>query len=168
MWYVIQVPEGEEENVCIQCRRAFDPVHFREVFVPKYVRMKHYQKEWHQECRSLFPGYIIVDTEHPKDIERVLGVLNRIARPVCVGDEFLPIGKQEQEFIKAMMDEQHVIQMSVGNIVNGQFNIYKGPLQDKGEYLRKIDRHKRTGQIEIRLFDRIKRMEVGLEIVSKE
>ena len=37
MWYVIQVLNGDELNVCEKCRQAVPKDAYRDFFVPKYV-----------------------------------------------------------------------------------------------------------------------------------
>jgi transcriptional antiterminator NusG len=107
------------------------------------------------------------DPAHAATIEQTLSVLDRIVRPVCVGSEFLPIKKEEQEFLQTMMDSEHIIQMSEGNIHDGTFDIYQGPLRQKDKQILRIDRHKRTAEIEVSFMGETRRVKVGLEIKNK-
>jgi transcriptional antiterminator NusG len=100
-------------------------------------------------------------------VEEILNVLSRIVKPVCVGKDFVPVYAEEQQFLEEMMNAQHEVEMSVGNIINGSFDIYEGPLQKKGSIIRRVDRHKRMGEIEVKLLGEIRRVKVGLEIVEK-
>ena len=42
-----------------------------------------------------------------------------------------------------------------------------GPLQGKEGYIKKIDRHKRRAFLEMPMFGRVQKIQVGLEIVAK-
>lgn len=167
MWYVIQSLNGDELNVCEKCRQAVPKDAYRDFFVPMYVCMRRYQGVWSKEHKVLFPGYFFIDTEQPEIVEKALSVVARIAKPVCVGKQFVPILEEEQDFLEDMMDASHIIQMSTGNIINGEFDIYEGPLQEKAAYLKRIDRHKRIAEMEVRLLGKPRRVRVGLEIVKK-
>ena len=167
MWYVIQVLNGNEINVCEKCRQAVSPDAYGDFFVPMYVCMRRYQGEWNKEYKVLFPGYFFVDSEHADVLEQELSVVSRIAKPVCVGKDFVPIHEEEQAFLEEMMDASHIIQMSTGNIINGEFDIYEGPLQKKGTYIKRIDRHKRIAEMDVKLLGESRRVRVGLEIVNK-
>jgi transcriptional antiterminator NusG len=169
MWYAVQSLIGDETSASEKCRSAFPKGTCRETFVPRYMKMKRYQGAWHKECHPLFPGYFIVDSDpaHAATIEQTLSVLGRIVRPVCVGSEFLPIKKEEQEFLQTMMDSEHIIQMSEGNIHDGTFDIYQGPLRQKDKQILRIDRHKRTAEIEVSFMGETRRVKVGLEIKNK-
>jgi transcriptional antiterminator NusG len=168
MWYVVQVLNGAgEQKICDECRKAIPESIAPTLFVPMYICMRRYQGEWHREQKVLFPGYFFLDTEEPEKVENALAVLSRMVQPVRVGNAFVPIYEKEQGFLQDMMNSRHIVEMSVGNMVNGDFDIYQGPLQRKASYIRKVDRHKRTGEIEVSLLGQPRRVKVGLEIVQK-
>ena len=170
MWYVIQALGNEDiETVCGKCRTAMPEEVVNELFIPKYICLKRYKKEWHEQLLPLFPNYFFVDTEQPEKVEERLKPLSRIMKPVCVGTDFVPIYPEEQKFLEEMMDEHHVIQKSTGNIIDGQFDIYEGPLRDAEKYslIKKVDRHKRLANLEIQLLGAARQVQVALEIVKK-
>lgn len=74
---------------------------------------------------------------------------------------------EEQDFLNSMFDEDSTIQMSRGDIVDGQFQIKQGPLQQKEDRIRKMNRHKRMAEIELSLHGENRRVKVGVEIVEK-
>lgn len=168
MWYVIQtLGNVDVQKVCDKFKQAMPDTLLKDVFVPQYVCLKHYQKEWHEKLVPLFPNYFFVDTERAEEIRERLKVLSQIMKPVCVGEEFVPIYAEEQEFLERMMDAGHIICKSVGNIIDGRFDIYEGPLQDKAHLVRKVDRHRRLAYVEIQLHGERRQMQVGLEIIKK-
>lgn len=168
MWYIVQVNQGSEMSVSESCRRAFPEHSFNRIFVPQYMVMKRYQGKWHEEKKVLFPGYFIVDTEESENIRAVLeDSLAGIAKPVCVGNEFVPIRPDEEEFIKALLDAGDTVGISRGDIVNGGYDIKEGPLRHRAFCIRKIDRHKRLADIELVIHGQHRRAKVALEIVHK-
>ena len=56
--------------------------------------------------------------------------------------------------------------MSTGIIEGEQVIVTGGPLMGMEGYIRKIDRHKRKAWVELEMFGRIQRVEIGLEIVE--
>ena len=168
MWYIVQTAAGREESVSNKCRKAFPGGSYRRIFVPKYMLLKRYQGEWHEEKRVLFPGYFIVETEEGDTIREVLeGPLSRIARPVCVGEDFVPVYPEEERFLEALLDQEDTVGISRGDIVNGTFDIREGPLRSESFRIRRVDRHKRLADIECVLLGQCRQVRVGLEIVSK-
>ena len=75
MWYVIHTMSGTEQKCVQQCRQYIDPADYVEMFVPQYISKKHFKQEWHDVERTLFPGYIFVDTDR---IEPVLEGLKKV------------------------------------------------------------------------------------------
>lgn len=167
MWYVIQTKNGEEVKNMDVCRRALKACSYCNVFVPKYICMKRYEGAWHYEQRVLFSGYFFIDTNQPEAVEEALAPLDRIMKPVCVGKEFHPIYEEEQRFLESLMDSEYNILMSRGNIVSGICDVEEGPLRKKTAIIRKVNRHKRTADIEVNLFGQKRLVKIGLEIVSK-
>lgn len=167
MWYVIQVIEGSTDIAFQKCRQAFPATVYKEIFIPMYECMRKYKGEWHLIRRELFPRYFFVDTDFGEMVEESLRLLSRFVKPVCVGKGFVPITKAEQMTLESLMDASHVIRMSRGDLIDGEFEIYEGPLQGRGTVIRRIDRHKRIGDIEVSLLGERKRVQIGLEIVRK-
>ena len=66
-----------------------------------------------------------------------------------------------------MLDEQDCIRCSIGYLVDGQLMVWQGPLKHAVERVRKIDRHKRLAEVEVRLFEESRQMKLGLEVKAK-
>ena len=152
MWYIVQVAAGQEEAVSEKCRQAFPNESYHRIFVPKYMVLKRYLGQWHEEKKILFPGYFIVDADEGEVIREVLEhTLRRIAKPVCVGNDFVPVYPEEQKFLEALLDAQDTVGVSRGDIVNGEYDIKEGLLQKWAFCIRRVDRHKRLADIELLL-----------------
>ena len=170
MWYVVQALGNEDiEKVCSKCRTAMPEGVAGELFVPRYICLKHFKKEWHEKLLPLFPDYFFLDTGQPEEVRERLKPLSRIMKPVCVGEDFVSIYPEEQKFLEELMDESHIVQKSTGNLVDGRFEIYEGPLQDEEKYglIKKVDRHRRLADLEVQLLGASRQVQVALEIVKK-
>lgn len=168
MWYVIQTDSGKEENTCRKCGQVFPDGSYDDIFVPGYMRLVKRGGVWSEERKVLFPGYFFVDAKEPDIIEDILrNYLYRIAKPVCVGNDFIPIYEDEQSFLEGLMDADHVIKLSRGDIIDGKTVLSDGPMRDRTERIAYIDRHKRIADVRVYLHGVERKMRVGMVIVNK-
>ena len=70
--------------------------------------------------------------------------------------------------MKTMCQEGNLIGMSKGIIREGKTVITSGPLKGREYLIRRIDRHKRTAEIEVPFAGENTRVTVGLEIYEKQ
>ena len=170
MWYVLKVIEGKEENACETCRMTFTDECHADVFVPYYARPYHRDGEWKEIKKALFPGYIFVDTDKA-GAERVREMtVKRIpytAQPVCVGEEFVPIYEDEQRLLESLMDKDHVVTVSNGNIIDDRVVVDEGPLMQYSDKVCWYDRHKRMANIEMNLLGKTRRVKIGLVLANR-
>lgn len=167
MWYVIQTTAGLEEKCMQQCIRYINKEDYNEIFIPKYIEKKHFKKEWHDQKRVLFPGYLFVDTKQIEPIIAGLKKFRQYTKMLKDGDMISPITKEEQEFLVMMMDEEHVVQYSEGFLIGQEVCIISGPLKQCRGWIKKIDRHKRIAKLEIPIFGRRTPVEVGFGAVAR-
>lgn len=74
----------------------------------------------------------------------------------------------EAPYLKNLCQDGILIGISKGIIKNELIVVTSGPLKGREWLIRKIDRHKRTAQIEIPLAGDKRHITVGLEIYRKE
>ena len=131
--------------------------------------MMRYGGSWHLERRPLLPGYVFLsgDLAVPED-------------ELLPGDMFLPEayvagpeGRKtsmipcEPPYMKMLCQKDNLVAISKGVIKNGRPMVTSGPLKGREELIRRIDRHKRTAEIEIPLGAGKTQVTVGLEIYEK-
>lgn len=168
MWYVIQVRSGTEEEIQRQCETVIDKEILERAFVPYSEQERKYQGEWHREYKVLFPGYVFLVSKDKAELfyqlKRVIGLTKLLG----TGDEIVPLSEDEIRFLTAFGREDQVVEMSEGFIENDRVVITSGPLKGNEGLIRKIDRHKRKAYLEIDMFGRKLKTQVGLEIVRKQ
>lgn len=167
MWYVVQVSTGAEERIRLQFEKKIDKSIMEECFIPQYEEKKHFRGKWTVLKKILFPGYVFVVTDHLNDLYEELKHIDGMTKMIGTGQEIVPLTDEEVEFIQHFGGEDKIVQMSEGIIENSQVKILSGPLEGMEAFIRKIDRHKRKAWLEIEMFGRMQRVEVGLEIISK-
>lgn len=81
--------------------------------------------------------------------------------------EFIPLKKEEVEFLTAIGSEEHLTGMSKGYIAGDRIIITEGPMKEMAGQIRFIDRHKRLAVVQMEMFGRKMDIRLGLEIVKK-
>lgn len=161
MWYMVQVAAGTEDASSERYRKTFPNGSGCRAFVPRYVCQKKYQGVWREEHKVLIPGCFFLDTSNEQDTEK------EISNPLPEENQVSAVYPEEQAFLSSMFDENGMVQMSKGDIVDGCFQIKQGPLQQKEDRIRRMNRHKRMAEIELSLHGEHRRVLVGVEIVEK-
>lgn len=167
MWYVVQVRTGTEENIRAQCRRKVSPDVLESCFIPYYEEKKRIRGRWITQRKILFPGYIFAATREIEKLHMEMKHVLGLSRLLGTGDEIVPLTQDEEDFLRTLGGEEHVVPVSEGVIEGTVVKVYAGPLKGMEGSIRKIDRHKRKAWLEIPLFGRVQQVEVGLEIVKK-
>lgn len=153
IWYLLKCPEGNEADYAEKCWRLAGPGELQEVVYFRYQRMLRYGGAWHVENRVLLPGRIFVSASEPVKWAE--------------DKAFYPIPCKVAA-LKALCTEKNVVGMSRGILKNGTPIVTYGPLKGQERLIRRIDRHKRTAQIQLLLAGRKERAVVGLEIYEKQ
>lgn len=167
MWYVVQTADGKEIDAIEKCQRAIPGSVATAIFSPHYEYMRKYQGVWHVIEAVLFPGYVFIESEQAQELERYLEHIAGVVTPVCIGGGFYPIRRDEEEFLRSMFDETYCIRYSLGYIVDEKLIVEHGPLYGKTQYITRIDRHKRIADFKLHLFDKERKVKVGLEVPAR-
>lgn len=167
-WYVLYVMGGKEEKICELLNRMEDI----RAFTP-WKEVVHRKKGVRTVVkRPLFPSYIFLETTMEAVAfhqafyewkEKVSGILKELKYE----DDISALHQEEQAYLEGLMDEEHVVRVSKGEIHNGSVMITEGPLQGYESNIIKIDRHKRRALLDVKIHDKEMRVDVSLEIVKK-
>lgn len=149
------------------CRRYFAETAVSDIFTFTFDRMRRYQGAWHVERKPMFPGYVFLETEDGQTLEEEWRHFPRIAKILGNGQDPLAVRSEEERFLRDLCDKDHHCGMSRGYLRDGDVHVTEGTLCGKERYICRIDRHKRLAQLVLPGEDRMQRVEVGLEIVSK-
>lgn len=109
-----------------------------------------------QLCKSMINQNVLTDCFIPR-LTKILGN----------GMEFIPLKKEEVEFLTAIGSEEHLTGMSKGYIAGDRIIITEGPMKEMAGQIRFIDRHKRLAVVQMEMFGRKMDIRLGLEIVKK-
>lgn len=168
MWYVVQVRTGTEESIRIQCEKQMSEEVLRRCFIPYYEESKRIRGRWTTLEKVLFPGYVFMISEKMEKLyDQLHGVIG-LTRIIGTGREIVPLREEEIAFMQGIGGENQVVEMSEGVIEQSRVRITSGPLVGMEGLIRKIDRHKRKAYLDLTLFGREQRVQVGVEIVGRK
>lgn len=166
--YAVQVTSGQEERTRAMVSRLLPEV-AEDCYTPAYECARKVAGQWRTVTRMLFPGYVFIETADPATLRDQLRAVPAFTRLLGASDEsFLALTDDEVAWLNAFTNvETHVVEMSQGVIEGDRVLVTKGPLRGHEGLIAKVDRHKRLAELEIRMFGRVKRVRIGLEIVRK-
>lgn len=167
MWYVMQVHTGNEESIRIQCEEHINSPVLESCFIPHYEEKRKINGTWKVLERKLFPGYVFLVTDQIENLFFFLKKINGLTKLIGTGDEVIPLKEDEVDFILRFGGEDHLVGMSEGVIEGEKVIVTSGPLVGQEGLIKKIDRHKRKAWLELEMFGRMQKVEVGLEITRK-
>ncbi len=166
MWYVIQVYTGKELEIAQQCRdRVMDKD--EDVFVPLAERWTKIRGERTLITSRLFPGYVFIETEKIEDFHNRLNRIYAMTKVLRTGEEMTPIQPEEEEYLKRLGGDEHVVKYSEGYIEGEKLVVTSGPLKDFQGKVKKILRHKRLVVMEVPLLGHTVEVTLGLGVVER-
>lgn len=172
MIYGMQVLTGKEGYVsyCVENWLLEDG---EEAYSPTCERETKVQGEVVKVTARLFPGYIFIESDHVIDFyhrmqkvksRRFLQALTRVLR---AGEEFTPLKEEEEKAFLSLFGDKHNVGMSKGIIQDGKLHILEGPLTGREDDIIRIDRHKKTAILQMRILGKFITVKVGLEVTEK-
>lgn len=167
MWYVLHCPSLKEETIIQSCKQHISPHILQDAFLLTCDRMKRYQGSWHIDTVKIFPEYIFLDSEDPKQLSKELEQFRGFLRIMESEKMLIPVEEEEQKLLSELAGDKHHIGMSRGVIKDGVTEVTNGPLTGRESLIRKIDRHKRLALIDGVGRDGVRGIKIGLEITEK-
>lgn len=167
MWYVVQVKSGEEEEMKLLLDKLRKDGTYGECFVPLFEDVKRSGGKCRIGFRKLFPGYVFVDSDDPRKIfETLLGIKEFTKLLGAVEEDgtklFIPIGKEDEEFMRTLFDEglMHVSYVHVAK--NGRIDRIVGPLAHYRNHITKLELRHRMAIVEAEMFGKRRKVKFGL------
>ena len=147
------------------CKNFISGYALLDAFLLTYDRMRRYQGAWHLEKKLLFPASVLLESENEKELREELSQHKDITG---YRTSVVKLNPEDETFLRFLCGKTRHIGMSKGVICNGVTQVKEGPLKGMETKICKIDRHKRTAEIEIPFVEDDTRVTVGLEIYEKQ
>lgn len=180
-WYVLYVRANTEHKVANSFQKAVAEKGFPyELEAFCFESEKYYKEKTNQTLgknykrRPLFPGYVFVETNMPalefrSAVFDIIYNSSDIIRLLTYGDiEEIAILPEERKRLEFLLRGRRCLEHSVGYIEGDQIVIIGGPLVGLEGEIKKINRHHRSAQFEVDMFNQKLLVEVALEIISKK
>ncbi len=115
MWYAVQTITGNEEEAIESIRRMVDKSVYEECFLLKREAVWRIQGACKVHVERLFPGYVFVSTESPKELyQQLKGVSSYTKILGKEEEEFYPVSAEGEGFLKELLngDEEYTVRLS--------------------------------------------------------
>lgn len=180
LWYVLYVRSNTERKTAEYFNLAYKNKHLPyklnafSLESEQYYRDKKMKPDKPYTKRPLFANYIFVETDMPEgEFKCLFYDLSSnsfdILRLLTYGDsEKIALKNEEKTRLEYLFRGKRCIEHSVGYIEGDRVTITAGALVGMEGSIKKINRHHRSAQIEVTLFNRTQVVDVALEIVSKK
>lgn len=169
MWYAIWTATGSERKLCSWIKEFVPKNLYEDCFVPLVEHNRKIKGEWKSSKKSLFPGYLFIKTDEAniRKIAQKLKKSDLFAVILSSDGKFTPVNAEETYLIDNAYINEGILGLSIGMIKGDRIKILSGPLIGLEGAIKHINRHKRTATIELNMFGRTSRINIGLEIISK-
>ena len=103
MWYVIHTCVGYEQELAVRLDESLDHESCMECLVPIYEDVKRSGGVSRISYKKLFPGYVLIDTEHPENVWIKLRNIDNYTRMLGLGRTEDGEKIEEEEIIKRIL-----------------------------------------------------------------
>ena len=149
MWYVIQTKTGEESRV-VDLIHSLDGKD-REIpcIVPLYEQVWRTATSYQIHLRRLFPGYILVDTDRPEEVNEAFKKVPEFTKILGTKEDdgnktFIPIEEDDRKFLSTILKEG-MVHVSYVHLKKSRVDNVIGPLAEYvGNIVRLDIRHRRA------------------------
>lgn len=169
MWHVIQVTTGKEEEMRLLIEKEADPDLYECCFYIKRERIWRRDGQCIVHVETMFPGYLFVITDRPKDLYWKLKETPQFTKMLRAEDEiFLSVAKDEQEFLENLLngDKEDIVRLSKVKLNEKKEIISaEGPLK---HYIGNIVKKKtrlRYVMIDVVLFGKKRTVLIGIDVI---
>ena len=165
MWYVIQTLKGQENIVADEIIREVANED-ETVFTFENEMEYKIRGEWVKDRKPFFPGYVFVDMNKKGAKDFNMRLRKRKRKLLDVDGEVTPIEEHEEDYLKKLGGDEHVIRYSEGFRVDDNVVITSGAFKGYSGDIRKLDRHNRRARVYVPLLGCDIEVEIGLGIVE--
>ena len=167
-WYVLYVMGGREKRI-LELLSQQDGI---KAFTPLKEVVHRIQGKRVIVKKPLFRSYVFVETElNPNGFQQALlryrSQIRGILKELRYEDDVSALSTEERAYLEGLMDEEHNVRISKGEILDGEVIITEGTLKGYESNIIRIDRHKRRAILNVRMNNQDLQVDVSLEIVKK-
>lgn len=169
MWYVIFGQSGKEDRICELIRENVKDSMFQDdyrLLVPKRRINEKRQREFHEVVRTLFPGYILVNTKRIEELYEKTKNLPYVYHFLRANQEFQKVSECEIQMVLRLVDQQGIINVSKAVIENHRICVIEGPLCGMESSIRKVDRRKGRVRVGFHINERYIEVDLSINVMN--
>ncbi len=151
MWYAFRCRAGQEKTLIRACERQISREVLETAFQFAGRRMKKYLGGWHTDTIPLFPGYVFLQSEAPRQLLEALKPFDGLADILEQDRLLLPVKPEQERLLRELCGDGHVLDLSRGRVKEGMFQAEEGPLVGREGLIRRLDLHRRIAVLDCRL-----------------
>ena len=165
MWYVIQTKALHEYEMVDKCKKITKPG--EDVFTIEAERQVRVKGEWTTKRFPAFQKYFFVETDDPDDFRIRLYDVKGITKMLCVGDVPVPIYPEEEEFLRKLGGENHMIGKSLVYKEGDKITVTEGPLSDTEGIVKWTDKRQHLIGIAVKMFGDERIIKLSADYIDK-
>lgn len=163
LWYILQTVSGKEEQAAALMEKKADRALWESCRVLKKRRLFRREGRFFIQEAVLFPGYVFVKTEKPRELARFLWRSSDFPQPIQLdaSGQMAPVAAEDLDFLEKICGEELGETMGISGIFLDEQNEIvrvEGILDSYRDRIVKLNMHKRFAIVEVKLFDRTQRV----------
>lgn len=167
-WYILYVMGGREQRI-LELLNKKEGI---KAFTPLKEVVHRVKGKRVVVSKPLFPSYVFLETGlEPADFHQMMlqykTQISGILKELKYEDDISALSIDERIYLEGLMDDEHNVKLSKGEILDGEVIITEGPLKGYESNIIRIDRHKRRAVLNVKMNNREMQVNVSLEIVKK-
>lgn len=164
-WYALFVETGRETLIQKWIQYFFDPSVCYSI-VPRRRLTEKRQGKKHQVIRTMFPGYVFINTDMCVEVYYKLAEIPKIIRVLNNGSYWSNINDEEMAAIISLVDDKGIIDYSEVFIENSRVFVKDGPLKTMEGIIRRVDKRKSRATIILNFMGEPRMIDLGIDILD--
>jgi transcriptional antiterminator NusG len=166
-WHALFVYTGREDYIKrqIENRLAYDKFGDLRLIVPKRKLRERKAGIWTDVVKTLFPGYILVNSNENNEWSSRLKDVNGIVRFLRDGQELAKIERSEIEVINRLIINDDLIGYSTVLAEGSTVKVIEGPLLSMEGYIQSIDTRKGRAKVVLNFLGEQRTVDLGINII---
>lgn len=168
-WYVMQCRPGQEEILAKSCKDHISAAALQDAFFFRCERLwKAGGGNWKRIVKSMFPGYVFLQSDTPKTLSRELAQYRDFTNVMEEPGYLISLYEDEEESLKKLCGSSHCLALSYGYRENGVNYILDGPLKGLENRIIQADWHRRFARVELPIARRNTIIWAGLSLPKEK
>lgn len=167
-WHALFVHTGREDYIKkhIDFRLNYDNINDYRLIVPKRKLRERKNGAWIDVQKTLFPGYILINSDEIIDWSRQFRDITGLVRILRNGHELAEIARSEVEVINKLIMNDDLIGFSTVLVKGTAIQVIEGPLLSMEGYIQSIDTRKGRAKVIFNFLGEQRTIDLGVNILK--